>query len=131
MKYMLMMSYVAPEPGYPEMGQWSPEEVGAHIAFMVDLDTDLRDRGELVLAEGLSGPDQVRVVKLRDGASTVSDGPFPETKEFLAGFWIVDVAEDARALAIAAQISGAPGAGGHPMGIAVEVRPVMSAPAPV
>lgn len=130
MKYMLMMSYVAPEPGYPDMGQWSPEEIGAHIAFMGDLDADLRERGELLVSEGLSGPDQVRVVKVRDGARTVSDGPFGETKEFLAGFWIVDVADDERALAVAEQISGAPGVGGKPMGIAVEVRAVMSAPSP-
>lgn len=130
MKYMLMMSYVAPEPGYPGMSEWTPEEIGAHIAFMVQLDEELRANGELVVGEGLSGPDEVRVVKVRDGATTVTDGPFPETKEFLAGFWLVDVDDDARALAIAERISGAPGAGGEPMGIAVEVRQVMSAPAP-
>lgn len=127
-KYMLMMSYVAPEPGYPEMSEWSPEEIGAHIEFMTVLDVDLREAGELVVAEGLSGPDQVRVVKVRDGARTVSDGPFPETKEFLAGFWIVDVETDERVLEIAERISAAPGAGGKPMGISLEVRPIMSAP---
>jgi hypothetical protein len=129
-KYLLMMNYAAPEPGYPGMDQWSPEEIGEHIAFMGRLDEDLRGRGELVAAEGLSGPDAVRVVKVRDGATTVTDGPFPETKEFLAGFWLLDVEDDDRALAIAERISAAPGVGGRPMGIAVEVRQVLSAPVP-
>ena len=80
-------------------------------------------------AQGLAFPDQGRIVTARpNGAPAVTDGPFPESKEFLAGYWIVDVESEARAVAIAAQVSTAPGRNGVPLNFPVQVRQVMSAP---
>ena len=79
--------------------------------------------GELVSAEGLAGPDQARRVRAGENGEPVTDGVFPESKEFLAGFWIVDVDSAERALAIAAEASAAPGPSG-PLRMAIEVRQV-------
>jgi hypothetical protein len=128
MKYMLMMH--APRgTGDWQVSQWKPEELRAHIGFMMELNADLTKSGELVGAEGLAGPGEARVVR-SDGRSTpaVTDGPFAEAKEFLAGFWIVEVDSTDRAYQIAARASSAPGPGGTPMRIPIEVRQVMSAP---
>jgi hypothetical protein len=93
------------------------------------LNKDLIDRGEFVAGEGLTPPGQARVVRAnRNGTPAVTDGPFPEAKEFLAGFWIVEVDRAERAYEIAARISTAPGPGGTPLIIPVEVRQVMSGP---
>ncbi len=96
---------------------------------MLDFNKTLSQAGELVSAEGLDGPEQARVVRAdNQGSPAVTDGPFAESKEFLAGFWIVDVDDTERAYAIAARISAAPGRGGVPMNMPIEVRQVMSAP---
>ena len=128
MKYMLMMH--APRgKGDWQVLNWPPEDVKAHIDFMKRLHKDLSQAGELVGAEGLAGPDQAKVVRSRkDGAPEVTDGPFPEAKEFLAGYWIVDCDSVERVYEIAARASSAPGPGGQPMSIPIEVRQVMSAP---
>ncbi len=127
MKYILMMNTMRAGAGVPS---WPRADLQAHIAFMIGLNRDLRESGELVSAEGLSFPDQARLVRAgRDGAP-VTDGIFPESKEFLAGFWIVDVDSPGRAYAIAARISAAPGPGGTPLNMPIEVRPVMTAPPP-
>jgi hypothetical protein len=128
MKFMLMMHAPRGNGEYQIRG-WKPEEFRAHIQFMKDLNRDLREAGELVGAEGLSPPGQARVVRsLGDGAPEVTDGPFAESKEFLVGYWIVDVENAERAYAIAGRASTAPGPGGKPLGIEIEVRQVMSAP---
>jgi hypothetical protein len=89
----------------------------------------LQRAGELVGAEGLAPPGQARVVRAgKGGAPEVTDGPFAESKEFLAGYWIVDVETAEQAYAIAARASAAPGPGGKPLNIPIEVREVMSAP---
>ena len=128
MRYMLMMH--APRgTGDYAVGEWKPEELQAHIRFMIDLNAELSKAGELVGAEGLAPPGQARIVKHgTNGAPAVTDGPFPESKEFLAGFWIVEVDAPERAYEIAARASAAPGPGGTPLGIPIEVRQVMSAP---
>jgi len=128
MKYMLMMN--APRgKGDWEVSNWPPEDLKAHIDFMKGFGEELRDAGELVGAEGLAGPDQARVVRARkNGAPEVTDGPFAEAKEFLAGYWIVDVESPTRAYEIAARASAAPGKGGIPLNMPIEVREVMSAP---
>ena len=127
MKYILMMNTMRTGTGVPT---WPRADLQAHIAFMQGLNRDLRESGELVSAEGLSFPDQARLVRAgRDGAPD-TDGVFPESKEFLAGFWIVDVDTPERAYAIAARVSAAPGPGGKPLNMLIEVRPVMSAPPP-
>jgi hypothetical protein len=96
----------------------------------VNLDKDLRASGELVSAEGLSFPDQAKLVRAGKNGEPITDGVFPESKEFLAGYWIVDVESPERAYAIAARASAAPGLGGEPMNMPIEVRPVMSGPPP-
>lgn len=128
MKFMLMMHAPRGTGEYQTM-QWKPEDFRAHIQFMKDLNAELREAGELVGAEGLAPPGQARVVRSRgDGAPEVTDGPFAEFKEFLVGYWIVDVESAERAHAIAGKASAAPGPGGKPLGIPIEVRQVMSAP---
>ncbi|MQY20350.1 YciI family protein [Nocardia macrotermitis] len=130
MKYMLIKTYAPAEFCDTPITEWTPEEIAAHIDFQRMLGEQLRDSGELVDAQGLAFPDQALVVS-SDGRSApvVTDGPFPETKEFLAGYWIVDVDTPERAVEIAAQASAAPGPGGKPIGERIEVRQVMAAPA--
>jgi hypothetical protein len=94
----------------------------------MDFGKRLAASGELASAEGLSGPDQARCVRAGKDGEPVTDGIFPETKEFLAGYWIVDVDSPDRAYAIAAEASAAPGPGGRPLNMAIEVRQVMSGP---
>jgi hypothetical protein len=128
MKYMLMMH--APRgKGDWQVLDWPPQDLKAHIDFMMNLNKDLTASGELVGAEGLAGPAEARVVRVTDkGTPAVTDGPFPESKEFLGGYWIVDCPSPERAYEIAARASSAPGPGGKPLKIAIEVRQVMSAP---
>ncbi|WP_327096185.1 YciI family protein [Nocardia vinacea] len=130
MKYMLLKTY-GPAAGCDvPITEWTPEEIKAHIDFQRTLGAELAKTGELVDAQGLAGPDEARLVS-SDGRSApvVTDGPFPETKEFLAGYWLVDVESPERALEIAAQASAGPGPGGKPIGEYIEVRAVMGAPA--
>jgi hypothetical protein len=127
MKFMLMMQ--GTQSGWESMATWAPADIKAHIGFMINLARDLTSSGELVMAEGLDVPKNAKVVKAhRVDAPVVTDGPFPETKEFLAGFWIVDCESPRRAIEIAAKASTAPGRGGAPMGIPIEVRQVGSPP---
>jgi hypothetical protein len=126
MKYMLMMN--TPGGGPYEINEWKKQDIEAHIAFMGRLNKKLAEAGELVGAEGLSGPDQAKLVRAGAAGEPITDGVFPESKEFLAGFWIVDVDSPERAYAIAAEASTAPGPGGEPMRMAIEVRQVLSGP---
>ena len=126
MKYILMMNTM--RAGAAAFPGWSKADIQAHIAFMIDIDKQLQASGELVFAEGLSFPDQAKLVRVRKDGTPVTDGVFPESKEFLAGFWIVDVDSPERACEIAARISAAPGPGGAPAELPIEVRPIMSAP---
>ena len=127
MKYILMMNTMRAGAGVPV---WPRADLQAHVAFMKNLSKDLHESGELVSAEGLSFPDQARQVRAGKDGAPITDGVFPESKEFLAGFWIVDVETPQRAYAIAARVSAAPGPGGAPLNMPIEVRPVMSAPPP-
>lgn len=127
MKYMLMMHAPAGTGEYA-VSSWSPDDFQAHIAFMHQLNHDLTASGEWVDGQGLAAPGEAKLVRAgRDGAP-VTDGPFPEAKEFLAGFWIVEVDSPERAYEIAARASAAPGPGGAPLNMPVEVRQVMSGP---
>ena len=125
MKYILMMNTMKAGQGVPD---WPQKDLQAHIAFMMKLNQDLRDAGELVSAEGLSFPNQARLVRAGKNGVPITDGIFPESKEFLAGYWIVDVDNQEQAFKIAARASSAPGLGGAPMSIPIEVRQVMSEP---
>ena len=129
MKFMLMMN--APRGnGDWAVANWTPDELKAHIGFMKQLHAALSGSGELVGAEGLATPGEARIVRAGQGRPEVTDGPFAESKEFLVGYWIVDVDTPQRAYEIAARASAAPGPGGAPINMPIEVRQVMSAPAP-
>ena len=127
MKYILMMNTMRGGRGVPN---WPKTDLQGHIAFMKSLDKELRESGELVFAEGLSFPDEAKLVRAAKDGAPVTDGVFPESKEFLAGFWIVDVSTPERAYALAARISAAPGPEGAPLNMPIEVRPVPSGPPP-
>lgn len=129
MKYMLMMH--APRAGWKDagIGTWPPDDIKAHINFMIGFNKELAQAGELVDAQGLALPDEARIVKAgKNGTPEVTDGPYPEAKEFLAGFWIIDCDSTQRAYEVAARISAAPGKGGVALNMPIEVREVMSAP---
>jgi len=128
MKYMIMMT--ATKKDLESFGTTlTHDEIVAHVAFMEKLNQDLKASGEYVAAEGLSGPETTRLVRARPGGPpAVTDGPFPEAKEFLAGYWVLEVESYQRIIEIAARISGAPGSGGKPMNFPVEVREVALAP---
>ena len=128
MKFMLMMN--APSrTGDWQVANWSADDLKAHIAFMKRFHKELSEAGELVGAEGLAAPGEAKLVRAtKSGAPEVTDGPFAEAKEFLAGYWIVDVESPERAYALAARASAAPGIGGRPLNMAIEVRQVMTGP---
>jgi len=127
-KYILMMNTMKlgaePFPG------WAKKDMQAHIAFMMRFCKDLGESGQLVSAEGLTFPDQAKLVRAGKNGEPITDGVFPEAKEFLAGYWIVDVDTPEQAYALAARASAAPGPGGTPLNMPIEVRPVMSGPPP-
>ncbi len=131
MRFMLLQNYGEVESGCEPMTEWAPGDIKAHIEFQQALNQELTESGELVDAQGLAGPEAAKFV-VSDGitAPVITDGPFPETKELLAGFRMVDVTTAARAIAIAAQASAAPGPNGLPIRQPIEVREVMSAPDP-
>jgi hypothetical protein len=124
MKYILMMNH--PGRGPYQIASWPQQDIKAHIAFMKGFSKKLADSGELVSGEGLAGPDQAKRVRAGKDGKPITDGVFPESKEFLAGYWIVDVESPERAYEIAAQASAAPGPGGAPLNMAIEVRQVLS-----
>ena len=124
MKYMLMMN--TPRDGYAKYMSWPKQLLAANTEFMHAFSRKLAESGELVSAMGLASPVQAKLVRAGDDGKPVTDGVFPETKEFLAGYWIVQVESAARALEIAAEASTAPGMGDSPL--VIEVREVMSGP---
>jgi hypothetical protein len=126
---MLMMNAPRTPSGDYQVTKWSPDDFKAHIAFMHRFNKELTDAGELVGGEGLAPPGEAKRVRaVKNGAAPVTDGVFPESKEFLAGYWIVEVDGPERAYEIAAKASAAPGPGGAPLLMPIEVRQVMSAP---
>lgn len=130
MKFMLMMNATRGTGDDWSVSQWSPADFKAHIEFMKGFARKLGEAGELVGAEGLAPPAQAKLVRAgKSSTPEVTDGPFAESKEFLAGYWIVDVETPERAYEIAGAASAAPGPGGAPMNMPIEVRQVMSAPA--
>lgn len=130
MKYMLLMQFSEQQQSeVPPITSWTQDEILAHIAFMQDTNKSLVDAGEFVDAQGLAGRENAKIVRSRTGAAPlVTEGPFPETKEFLAGYWVIDCETPERAVEIAAHISTAPGPGGTPLNMPIELHEVMSAP---
>jgi hypothetical protein len=131
MRFMLLQNYGEVDSGCAPMTEWAPEDVQAHIDFQRAMNEELAGLGELVDAQGLAGPDQAKFV-VSDGvaAPVITDGPYPESKELLAGYRLIDVETLERAIEIAAQASAAPGPKGVPIRQAIEVRQVLSAPDP-
>ena len=126
-KFLLLTKYVAVE-GVEPMANWAPDDIEAHVDFLKALNRELIDIGELVDAQALTGPDQAKIVTVDIlGAPLLTDGPFLESKELLAGYQMVDVESEARAIEIAAKLSAAPGPGGVPIRQPIEVRQVMGA----
>jgi hypothetical protein len=124
-KYLLIVDY---QPGdVPEpMNEWEPAEIKAHMDYYAALQEELVERGELVTAAALTGPELAKVVTA-DGRSApvVTDGPFAEFKEMLAGYQLVDVDSEERAIEIAAKVSAVPGPGGRPLRQPIGVRRLM------
>ena len=128
-KFLLLQNYEGGIGCTVPMTSWAPEDIRAHIDFQHALNRELTDKGELVDAQGLAGPELAKFVTFDGvGAPVVTDGPFPESKELLAGYRMVDVESQARAIEIAAKASAAPGPGGVPIQQPIEVRQVMGAP---
>jgi hypothetical protein len=128
-KYLLLKHYrgaPAPVNNVP-MDQWSPEEVTAHIGFMQDFASKLERTGEFVDAQALA-PQGAWVRYDGEGRPPVTDGPFAETKDLIAGWMVIDVDSHERAVELAGELSAAPGAGGKPIHEWLELRPFMSEP---
>lgn len=127
MKYMLIMQGSVESWKQQGITTWQPDQ--AHIDYLIRLNKELTDSGELVGIQALAAPGEAMEVRARkDGSAAITDGPFPESKEFLAGFWVVDVASPQRACEIAARASAAPGPGGAPLNMPIQVRRVISGP---
>ena len=120
MKYILLMS--GTKVGVDTYCAWSQKDIEAHMAVLRGINKDLTESGEFVATQGLAEPGEAKVVRGEKNGMPVTDGIFPESKEFLLGYWIIDVATPERAHAIAGRISAAPGPGGVPTNMAIEVR---------
>jgi len=125
MKYILMM--VGTKAGVDTYRAWSKKDIETHFAVLKRINKDLSEAGEFVATEGLAGPEQAKIVRAGKDGAPVTDGVFPEAKEFLLGYWIVDVESPERAYEIAARISAGPGPGGVPTNMPIEVRQIMTA----
>jgi hypothetical protein len=124
MKYILLMS--GTRTGVDTYRAWSKSDVDAHMAVLQTINKELTESGEFVTTQGLAGPGEAKVVRGERNGVPITDGVFPESKEFLLGYWIVDVATPERAYAIAGRISAAPGPGGAPTNMPIEVRVLAS-----
>jgi len=128
-KYLLLKHYRgAPAPANDvPMDQWTPEEVDAHVQYMRDFAARLEETGEFVDAQALA-QEGAFVRSDGEGRPPVTDGPFAETKDLIAGWYIIDVESWDRAVEVAGDLSAAPGAGGKPIHEWLEVRPFYGEP---
>lgn len=127
MKYILMMQFALSEWKSDMIQTWPAHDIEVHMEHLRRFREEFTASGEMVVTHGLLPPEHARFVRAsQDGAPEVTDGPFPETKEFLAGYVIVDVETPERAYYIASRWSEGPGPGGKPLNLPVEVRRVMS-----
>lgn len=123
-EYLLLVTF---EPGVADtpMHEWQTEEITAHLDYYRALNAQLVESGELVDVMILTAPDAARIVRSDGTAPVVTDGPFQEFKEWVAGSQVVDVDTEERALEIAGLVSAAPGPGGIPLRQPIHVRRVM------
>jgi hypothetical protein len=124
MKFMLLMNGTPSD--FDQYAKWSKEDLQRNVAFMRKFSQELKDSGTFVSTEGLAFPQQAKLVRADQNGEPITDGIFPESKEFLAGYWIIDVENAREAYKIAARLSASPGPGGKPGNMPVEVRQVMS-----
>jgi hypothetical protein len=120
MKYILLMTGI--RAGVDTYRAWNKNDIDTHMASLKRLVKDLRESGEYIADQGLTGPEEAKVVRGQKKDMPITDGIFPESKEFLLGYWIVDVSTPERAYAIAAQLSTMPGPAGVPTNMPIEVR---------
>jgi len=124
MKYILMMT--GKKSDFEAYASWSKDDLQANVAFMRAFSKELKDSGVFVSTEGLGWPREAKLVRAGRNGEPITDGVFPESKEFLAGYWIIDVESPEQAYEVAARASQAPGPGGKPEKMPIEVRPVLS-----
>ena len=125
MKYILMMH--GTKPGVGTYRAWSPKDAEAHMENLKAIVKELTASGQFVATQGLADPAEAKLVRGQKNDLPITDGIFPESKEFLLGYWIVDVETPEHAYAIAGRISAAPGPGGLPTNMPIEVRRLASA----
>jgi hypothetical protein len=128
-KYLLLKHYRgAPDPvNCISMDKWTPQEITDHVQFMRDFAARLESTGEFVDAQALA-PEGTWVQYGGEGRPPVTDGPFAETKDLIAGWMVIDVDSYERAVELTGQLSAAPGAGGRPIHEWIELRPFMNEP---
>jgi hypothetical protein len=126
MKFLLLTRHNASDTGVGPMAEWDPADAEAHLAALRAINEQLTESGELLVMQALADPAAGRIVHGLDaGTPIVTDGPYPESTELLAGYQLVDVVDEDRAVEIAAQVAAAPGPGGKPINNRIEVRAVM------
>jgi hypothetical protein len=124
MKYILMMH--GKKGDWDGYAKWSKEDLQRNVEFMQAFNKELHDLGVFVDTKGLAWPGEAKTVRAGKNGEPVTDGVFPESKEFLAGYWVIDVDGPEQAYKIAARASAAPGPGGEPGNLSIEVRQVLS-----
>lgn len=127
MTYLLQLHFSLSDTPFPPIPDWPPAHVAAHLAHMRDAVAEFTATGELVEARGLAMPETALIVRATADAPQVTEGPFPATREFLYGWWLVDCTGPERAVQIAARISAVPGHDGRPMNMPIDVREVLPA----
>ena len=123
MKYILMMH--GQKGSWDEYARWSKEDLQRNVEFMQGFNKELHDSGVFVDTKGLAWPQEAKNVRAGNDGEPVTEGVFPESKEFLAGYWVIDVESPEQAYKIAARASAAPGLGGKPANMPIEVRQVL------
>ena len=124
MKYILMIH--GQKGAWDEYARWSKEDLQRNVEFMQRFNKELHDAGVFVDTKGLAWPQEAKMVRAGNNGEPVTDGVFPESKEFLAGYWVIDVESPEQAYTIAARASAAPGPGGKPANMPIEVRQMLS-----
>ncbi|MBJ7337015.1 YciI family protein [Mycolicibacterium sp.] len=128
-KYLLLKHYrsssIPTDRPFAPMDQWTPDEIEAHVQYMRDFAATLEKNGEFVGEQALSA-EGTFVRYDGPGRPPVTDGPFAETKDLIAGWMIIDVDDHQRALDLAGELSAAPGKDGQPIYEWLEVRPLLT-----
>ncbi len=129
MKYMILT--FGTQQDYDGMGgapgsdsQWTTEDFAAMATFMDGFNAELSASGELVETRGLAAPVHTRRLGVKDGKAFVTDGPYAETQEVLAGYWVVECESFDRATEIAGRLSGCPGPAAVAANAYADIRPI-------